>query len=126
MTLDTLLADMDIITFFIGAAAMLATLASAIIIVHPRIHEGLLIKLGLITLSLGGFALVNHLHVLEHVDDRPLGYALASCSAGMLMVIGGAAWRILRCPQGREVIKVASGWAELDEAPDQDEIHQGK
>lgn len=118
---------MDIIIFLVGSGAMLCLLAASIIIVHPRIHEGLLIKLGLITLSLGSFALLNHLHVLDHVDDRPLGYALASCSAGMLMVIGGAAWRILRCPESREVIKVASGWAELDEsAPDQDEVHRGK
>lgn len=111
---------MDIAVFMLGCVAMLCLLVAALIIMHPRIHEGLFIKVGLITLAVGAFAVVAHVPGLRP-DLEPELLALlrgmALCSAGVLIVGAGLIWRVWRHPGARYIVRAASGWAPLDDQP---------
>jgi hypothetical protein len=115
---------MDIALFVIGCVACLCIVVAAVIIMHPRIHEGLVIKAGLITLALGSFALVNHVlglgtagRVALEVEARPLVNAVAACSGGVVLIIGGLLWRLWSSPIARGALRLASGWTPLDDQP---------
>ena len=121
---------MPITLLVIVATALLCLAGASVVILHPRIHEGLLIKLGLILLSVGAIGLAAHVtHAGDHIDadDLAMLRAMALCCTGLLVILAGLAWRIWRCPAARAAARQASGWAELDELDDDgQEHHRGK
>ena len=114
---------MDIALFIIGCVACLCIVIASVVIMHPRIHEGLLIKAGLITLAVGSFALINHVTDLAGApamlgaEVRPLVRAVAACSGGVVMVLSGLIWRIWSSPVARGAALMVTGWAGLDDEP---------
>jgi len=112
---------MPITLLIIVITAGLCALGATVIIMHPRIHEGLAIKSGLILLALGSAGLAAHItHAGAHVDpdDQAMLRALAMCCAGLLVVMASAAWRIWRCPLALRAVQSASGWTPLDDQPE--------
>lgn len=110
----------DIAAFFVLAGALAALVLAGWVIMDPRIHEGLVIKLGLITLSVGAFALLQHVPSLMSTaptEAAPLLRAMAACSVGVLTVSGGLLWRLWRYPAARQAARLVSGWTPLDEQP---------
>lgn len=106
----------DITLSTIIGAAMLCLVGAAVVILHPRIHEGLPIKLGLILLAVGSLAMASHVHSHHaDADDLPMLRAMALCSAGLFITLAGLAWRIWRSPSARAAALAASGWAPLDD-----------
>jgi hypothetical protein len=115
--------SMDITLFFVASVAMLCLVVAAVVIMHPRIHEGLMIKTGLITLAIGSFSVLAHVPGLRPditAELLPLLRSLTLCSAGILIVGGGLAWRVWHYPGAREIVRAASGWTPLDEQPEPD------
>ena len=114
------LATLDIAAAAVLAAAFAALVLAGWVIMDPRIHEGLVIKLGLITLSVGAFALLQHVPALTDAgstEAAPLLRARAACSVGVLTAGGGLLWRLWRYPKARQAARLVSGWTPLDEQP---------
>ena len=114
------LATLDIAAAAVLAAAFAALVLAGWVIMDPRIHEGLVIKLGLITLSVGAFALLQHVPALTDAgstEAAPLLRAMAACSVGVLTAGGGLLWRLWRYPKARQAARLVSGWTPLDEQP---------
>lgn len=115
-----MIASLDIAAAAVLAGAFLALVLAGWVIMDPRIHEGLVIKLGLITLAAGAFALLQHVPALSSsaaTEAAPLLRALAACSAGVLTVSGGLLWRLWRYPEARQAARLVSGWTPLDDQP---------
>lgn len=115
---------LDIAAFLVLAGSMAALVLAGWVIMDPRIHEGLVIKLGLITLSVGAFALLQHVPSLMSTaptEVAPMLRALAACSAGVLTAGGGLLWRLWRYPEARQAARLVSGWAPLDDQPGLDQ-----
>jgi len=108
---------MDYVVAFIALCVVVLMCAVAWIVVTPHIHEGLVIKCGLIMLALGLFGLAVQIPLLQPLPGvAALLRAMAICCAGLLATVTGLAWRIYRQPQARDAVRVMSGWTPLDGA----------
>ena len=92
------------------AACLLLATAAAWAILSERVHDGVLIKLGLIGASLG-FAAVGLL-LAAGEGGQPLGRALGLLHAGLLLVAGGVLWRAWRC--GHQLRRL-SDWMDVED-----------
>lgn len=110
--------DMDIIVFVNVAFSAALCMAVGAIIVAPRIHEGPIVKVGLIMLCIGLFGVA--LQIPRLADDpavRPLLNAFTLGNAGLVVAVGGVAWRVWHQPAAREVMRRVTGWPDLDDRP---------
>lgn len=91
-----------------GVVSLVTAFAIGWLILSPRIHEGALIKLGLITIVFGLLASVAHTF-----DGTDGWYAIWASSLairfGILLVVLGLLWRRKRCGSWRG----ATDWGEL-------------
>ncbi len=110
--------DIDIIVWLnTGCAAGMCLLAGWVI-VHPRIHEGVVTKVGLIVLACGAFGVAALVPKLADVPEvRPLLNAITLGNVGASIAWVGVAWRVWSAPEAREVFKRVTGWPELDDRP---------
>jgi hypothetical protein len=86
----------------LGALALCAL--SAWVVMHPRIHEGLVTRLGLICFSIGML-----LTAAGGGDHR----AIAAVVLGLLLAVAGVSWRLWRDPAAREAAAHVSGYGSL-------------
>lgn len=107
----------DTITLIIVMmAAILATVLAAVVILHPHIHEGPVIKLGLILVSLGGMGLALHVtHITDHLDmdDMAMIRSMAACIVGVLVVLLGAWQRVRHSPGLQDIARRTTGYSPL-------------
>lgn len=109
-----------IIAINVGCAAALC-LITAWAIVTPKIHEGPMIKIGLVLLDLGLFGVSALLPTLaDQPSLLPLMHALLLGNVGVVVTAGGLAWRIWRRPDVRAAAVAITGWPPLhdDRPPD--------
>ena len=85
----------------LGALALCAL--SAWVVMHPRIHEGFITRLGLICFSIG--------MLLIAAGGGPR--ATAAVVLGLLLAVVGVAWRLWRDPAAREAAAHVSGYGSL-------------
>jgi hypothetical protein len=108
---------MDAVLVFCTVACGLICTGSTVVIMHPRIHEGLILRLGLVLLSLGSFALGINLATSIDLQPQPLLHAIGFCLAGAVIVGLGIARRLYADPHMRELAQRVSGWGDLDGHP---------
>jgi hypothetical protein len=92
--------------------------AVAWVIVTPRIHEGPLIKVGLILLSVGLFGVAVQLPGLTPAVEpelRPLINALTILHAGVTVATLGVVLRVRSDPAARKTLARITGWGNLDD-----------
>lgn len=102
----------DITLAIIITTAAMCAVGAAWIILDPRIHEGLFVKVGLVMICLGSYALIAHVADAGHLreaDDIALVRSIALCSAGLLCAVVGLLWRIYRLPLGSRGTLVGLG-----------------
>ncbi len=107
---------MDAVLVLCIMACGLICVASGVVIMHPRIHEGLILRVGLVLLSIGSFALAVNLATSTEV--QPLRHALALCLGGVVTIGLGIARRLYADPHMRDLAQRVSGWGDLDGHPD--------
>ena len=107
---------MDTLTALNIAMSLVLACAVTAIWASPHIHEGMVTKLGLGTLSLGllfgAFALWN-----DPAPYLPLMLCWAGMQIGALVAVAGVAIRLIRHKGVLRAVKVASGWTPLDDQP---------
>ena len=109
---------MDVIVIINTACAAVLCVAVGAIIVAPQIHEGPIVKVGLILLCIGLFGVALQIPQLaEHAAARPLLRAITFGNVGMSIVGGALAWRIWHAPEARQALRRATGWPDLDDRP---------
>lgn len=109
---------MDLIILINTAAAAGLCAICGYVIVHPRIHEGVVVKLGLIMLALGAFGVCASVPRMADVPElRPLLHALTLGNVGVSVAAAGIAWRIWHAPAARETWRRLTGWPELEDPP---------
>lgn len=109
---------MDIIVIINFAFAAGLCIGVGAIIVAPQIHEGPIIKVGLILLCVGLFGVALQIpRLADHPDVRPLLHAFTLGNAGLSIAVGGLAWKVWHAPEARQVVRRITGWTELDERP---------
>ena len=88
---------MDFVTAFNAAASLVLSAVCGWAILHPSVRDGIVIKVGLILVSLGmaGTALLL-LEGLDPSDVWRLNHTRAVILAGMLITAGGLLWRVYR------------------------------
>ncbi len=91
----------DIIT---SAGAFVLSLLAAWVVMHPRIHEGFLTRLGLACFSVAMFAAGSGTCTKR---------TLSAVVLGLLLTIVGVAWRLWRDPGAREAAAHVSGYGSL-------------
>lgn len=105
------------VIIIVMAIAALAVATTAWLVMHPRVHDGITIKVGLIVIAVGCYALAWHIADLDAARAAlvaPVVRATACIGAGMVVVAGGIAWRLWRLPDVRAAVLSASGWTALD------------
>lgn len=107
---------MDAVLVLCIVACALICVACGVVIMHPRIHEGLILRVGLVLLSIGSFALAVNLATSTEV--QPLRHALALCLGGVVVIGLGIARRLYADPHMRGLAQRVSGWGDLDGHPD--------
>ncbi len=88
------------------------------VILNPKIHEGPVIKLGLILMAISQFAyayLLSSLDVGPNVE--PILRAMTVGNAGIAAVVVGMAWRLWRYPHLCFAARAFTGFADLDSMP---------
>lgn len=109
---------MDIIVFINVAFAALLCCAVGAIIVAPKIHEGPVVKIGLIMLCVGLFGVAMQIpRLADDAAVRPLLNAITIGNAGLAISAVGVAWRIWHAPEARSAMKRMTGWPDLDDRP---------
>lgn len=99
---------------FNGAACGLISLALIGAVLSPRVHDGVIIKTGLISMALGfGSIAVRMLDGLGGDDALHIARSILLVTAGVAVVILGYVWRVARAGQPQRRI---TDWADLDEA----------
>lgn len=98
-----------VLAFDTVAAAALATVCGWAVM-SPRVHDGLVIKGGLILMSLG-LALVSFALAEADGSVKPFVAAGTLTLAGMLVIVAGAALRMVRKPVKRR--RRVTDWADL-------------
>lgn len=107
---------MDAVLVLNIVACGLICVGSGVVIMHPKIHEGLILRVGLVLLSLGSFALAVNMAASN--EANPLRHALALCLGGVVIIGLGIARRLYTDPHMRELAQRVSGWGDLDGHPD--------
>lgn len=109
---------MDIIIAINVVCAAALCLIIGWVIVTPRIHEGPIIKIGLVMLSCSLFGISALLPSLaDEPLMRPFVHALLIGNCGIVIAVGGLAWRIWRRPEARAAAVALTGWPELTDHP---------
>jgi hypothetical protein len=108
----------DIIVWLNTACAAGMCLLAGWVIVHPRIHEGVVTKVGLIVLACGAFGVAALIPRLCDVPEvKPLLNAITLGNVGVTIAAGGVAWRIWHAPEARQAFRRMTGWPDLDDRP---------
>jgi|CXWL01.1.fsa_nt_gi hypothetical protein len=102
-----------VIAFDTLASAALATVCGWAVM-SPRVRDGVIIKLGMIAMSLG-LALISFALTDPYIPDLGSAVAVAGTLvlAGMLIVVCGAALRVMRRPKHRRRV---TDWADLSDS----------
>lgn len=103
------------LTLFNAAACGLIALALVGAILSPKVHDGIVIKAGLISMALGfGSIAVRMLDGLGVDEAVHLARSILLINAGLAVVILGYLWRVARrgAPQRR-----INDWADFDTRP---------
>lgn len=105
---------MDLLLTWLNAAACgLISLALVAAILSPKVHDGIVVKVGLISMAAGFGAIA--LRLLDGVRAHEvvgLERALLMVNAGIAVVIVGY---LLRRARAHHPIRRSTDWAELDE-----------
>ena len=86
-----------------GGALVLSALA-AWVVMHPRIHEGFIARVGLACFSIG---------MMVAGTDGCSKRVLSVIVLGLLLAVAGTAWRLWRDPGAREAAAHGSGYGSL-------------
>lgn len=98
-------------------AAILLVAVSTYAVLSPKVHDGVVIKLGLIFVALGAGGLASALYNgLDLKDIHALTHSTLLLNIGLLIVIIGGVLR-LRTPATCERRRRVSDLVPLDEAP---------
>lgn len=109
---------MDVIIVINVAFSAVLCFAVAAIIVSPRIHEGPIVKIGLMLLCIGLFGVAMQIpRLADDAAVRPLLNAITLGNAGLAISAAGVAWRIWHAPEARQVVRRMTGWPDLDDRP---------
>jgi hypothetical protein len=103
------------LALFNAAACGLIALALVGAVLHPRVHDGVVIKAGLISMALGfGSIAVRMFDGLRGDDAVHLARSILLINAGLAVVILGYLWRRARAgvPQRR-----ITDWGDFDTRP---------
>ncbi len=95
-----------------AVACLLLTVIAGLAVVSPRVRDGVLVKLGMILISIGAFGLAVALATAA--PDDVLLRALGLYTGGLLVVALGVVLRV-RAPGARR--RRASDWVALDTLP---------
>lgn len=109
---------MDVLLSLINAFACgLIALALIGAVLSPRVHDGVVIKLGLISMALGFGAIA--LRMTDEVlrNDAGIERALALINGGIAVVILGY---LLRKAQAGHALRRMTDWGDLDIQPPED------
>lgn len=105
---------MDTLPALNVAFAALLCMAVGAVIVAPTIHEGPIIKVGLILMFAGWFGVSAQITALADVQAvRPLLWSLTLVNAGLSVSGGGFAWRVWHQPEARDALRRVTGWGDL-------------
>lgn len=98
-----------------GGASGLISLALCYVVLNPKIHDGIVIKLGLISMALG-FGSIG-LRMLDPVlmnDAIGFGRSVLLINIGVVVIILGY---VTRCGRCGHALRRLTDWAELDTRP---------
>lgn len=104
---------MTMVLFFFNAAVCgLISLTLVGAVLHPRVHDGVVIKAGLISMALGfGSIAVRMFDGVPHDDSIHLARSILLVNAGISVVIVGYLWRRARAGHP---IRRATDWSDLE------------
>lgn len=109
---------MDVIVFINVAFSAALCMAVGAIIVAPKIHEGPVVKVGLILLCVGLFGVAMQIpRLADDAAVRPLLNAITIGNVGLTLSAVGVAWRVWHAPEARKAMRNVTGWPDLDERP---------
>lgn len=105
---------MDIAFSLLNALACgLISLALIGAVLSPRVHDGIIIKVGLVSMALGfGACALRLLDGSAAGDGQALGRCLLLINSGIAVVVIGFLVRKLR---GGHALRRSTDWAELDD-----------
>lgn len=92
------------IDFITQVGALALSAIAAWVVMHPRIHEGIVTRLGLACFSVG---------MLVAGTGACTGRVMATIVLGLLLTVLGVAWRLWRDPVAREAAAHVSGYGSL-------------
>lgn len=105
---------MELITVFNVIVGSLFVVALTYAVLSPKVHDGIVVKLGLSLMALGflvsTYALANG---ADCTDVKTLDGAIALVNFGAVTVLAGY---LLRTGYGRKKKRRFTDWADLDEA----------
>lgn len=90
------------------------------VILNPKIHEGPVIKTGLILMAVSQFAYAYLLSTIDVGPNiEPILRAMTLGNAGIAAVVVGMAWRLWRYPQLCFAARAFTGFVDLDSMPNE-------
>ena len=104
-----------------AAACGLITLVLVGLVLHPGVHDGVVIKTGLISIAVGFGSIALRLLDAPWIDGQGMARSLLLINAGLAVVIIGYVWR---CRRARHPLKRSTDWVELDDHASATEVHR--
>lgn len=99
---------MEALTFISGIVSIITAFALTWFVLSPRIHEGALVKMGLVVIVMALLASASH--ALMNTDHWYALWAInIALRTGILLVVLGLMWRRKKCGSWKGV----TDWGEL-------------